>query len=810
MKSGPEKRNTTDLVLKAIDTSIKVYSGHLKMGGTNPDGCQINANSLYFTIAGKPFLPVMGEFHFSRYPRQYWEEEILKMKACGINIIATYIFWIHHEEIQGQWNWTGDRDLRHFVNLCAKHELYVFPRIGPYAHGECRNGGFPDWIWDMPNQRTDDPVYLSYARKLYTEIFNQIKGLLYKDGGPVIGIQVENEYWFGKAGEKHMMTLKNMAIEIGFDVPLYTVTGWKDASIPQDEFIPVWGGYADLPWELHTEKLPPMPEYFFHHIRNNEIMDDKLNLKVNGYNVDFSRYPYATCEMGAGIQITDHRRPVVSADDVCALSMVKLGNGSNLMGYFVFHGGTHPDGIKNTMQEVYGRPYKLEYPVKSYDFQAPIGEFGQIAESYQGFKIMHMFLNDFGQLLAPMISVLPQERPADISDKQTLRFAARVKDNAGFLFFNNYQRLTEMNDFEDCRIDLRLKKETLQIPRKPFAVKKGMYFIWPFNLKIADAVLKYATAQLLCKIRVSDTDTYFFFANNGVDAEYAFDAAAIRNIKVSNGEISSVNGRTYISGLKPDTDCVIQMVTASDIKVNIVTLTAEQAKHCWKGKVWGQQRVFLTKANLLFKQNSLGIYSSGNAQMSFSVYPAVNGGLFDGLSELPQRSDGLFTRYVLARQRKNVCVTLNVSTDRSKEQNKDNYKEWSIHIPQNALDGVSDLFLRIHYVGDTARAYIDGKLVADNFYNGLPWEIGLKRFAPEVFQTGLVVQITPMRDQSQIYLEDWAKISKGKEPNIQKIEVLSEYSASIVQSQLPSATVKKTALSLSNDWTRFKLNHVFA
>ena len=800
MKSGTEKRNTTELILKAIDTSVKVCSGHLKMGGTNPDGRRIDANNLYLTIAGKPVLPVMGEFHFSRYPRQYWEEEILKMKACGINIIATYIFWIHHEEIQGQWNWTGDMDIRHFVQLCAKHNLYVFPRIGPYAHGECRNGGFPDWVWEMPDKRTDDPVYLSYARKLYAEIFGQLKGLLYKDGGPVIGIQVENEYWQGKAGEKHMMTLKNMAIEIGFDVPLYTVTGWKDASIPQDEFIPVWNGYADLPWELHTEKLPPMPEYFFHHIRNNEIMDDKLNLKVNGYNVDFSHYPYATCEMGAGIQITDHRRPVVSADDVYSLSMVKLGNGSNLMGYFVFHGGTHPDGMKTTMQEVYGRPYKLEYPVKSYDFQAPIGEYGQISESYRGFKIMHLFLNDFGHLLAPMISILPEERPGDVSDKKTLRFAARVKEDSGFLFFNNYQRLTEMNNFENCRIDLKLGKETLLMPRVPFAVKKGTYFIWPFNFTMNDALLKYATAQLLCKINHNSVDTHFFFAIDGIDVEYAFDSTTIKSVKADGAKISSSNGRTYISGLKPGIDCIIHIVTASGVNADIVTLTAEQAKRCWKGQAWGRQRVFLTEANLLFGRNDLKVYSTNPAQMSFSVYPPAEEELFNGLHRLPRENNGLFTRYILTRPRKNAWETFNERSSVSASKNQKNgYKEWLIHVPQDVSNGTSDQFLRIHYVGDTGRAYINGKLVADNFYNGLPWEIGLKRFAPEVFQTGLVVQITPMREQSQIYLEDWAKVSKGQEPNIRKIEVLPEYSASIVQSQLPSVTVKRTALSLSSE-----------
>ena len=89
MKDGFGKRSKIELILNTADSCPKILTGHLKMGGTNPAGCQINANSLYFTIAGKPVLPVMGEFHFSRYPRQYWEEEILKMKACGINIIAS-------------------------------------------------------------------------------------------------------------------------------------------------------------------------------------------------------------------------------------------------------------------------------------------------------------------------------------------------------------------------------------------------------------------------------------------------------------------------------------------------------------------------------------------------------------------------------------------------------------------------------------------------------------------------------------------------------------------------------------------------
>lgn len=780
------------LFLKAEGAAAKVYSGHLRMGGSNPQGCRIDANNFYFTVAGKPVLPVMGEFHFSRYPWQYWEEEILKMKACGINIIATYIFWIHHEEIEGQWDWAGDKNLRNFVKLCDKHQLYVFPRIGPYAHGECRNGGFPDWLWEMPNKRTDDPVYLSYAKKLYIQIFNQLKGSLYKDGGPVIGIQVENEYWFAKAGEKHMITLKNMAREIGFDVPLYTATGWKDASIPQDEFIPVFGGYADLPWELHTQKLPPMPEYFFHHIRNNEIMDEKFGLKENGYHIDFSRYPYATCELGAGIQITEHRRPIVSADDVCALSIVKLGSGSNLMGYFVFHGGTHPDGALTTMQEIKDRPYKLEYPVKSYDFQAPVGEFGQISESYRSFKIIHMFLNDFGNILAPMVSVLPEKRPVDVADKKILRFAARVKDDSGFLFFNNYQRQTVMKGFKNCSVELKLQNETLSLPQKPFMLENGKYFIWPFNFKADDVLLKYATTQLLCKIRHDEIETYFFFAIDGIEPQYVFDSKTVKNIKITAGRIISANGATSVFDIKPGIDNIIDIDSATGKKIRIITLTEEQAKLCWKADIWGCERLFITKANLLFIQNYLKVYGTDSNQLSFSVYPAPEN-LSDENHKLLFERNGIFTRYILTAPFSQPKISV------TKLENEQNCKKWKLTFPDPAIDELNELFLRIHYYGDSASAYINGRLAADNFYNGTPWLIGLKRFAPEILQKGLILEINAMKDPSKIYLEDAAKMTGCKDSDISKIEIVPEFFAKIFQTHLTSITEKKKQLSFSSE-----------
>lgn len=168
----------------------------LPFGGSTLAGDTVAVNSRYLTRNGKPWFPVSGEFQFSRYRREDWKRELCKMKAGGVTLIASYIFWIHHEEAEGVWDFSGQRDLRAFAELCGKLELPILLRIGPWCHGECRNGGFPDWICfqDRFKTRTDDPTYLAYVRRWYRKLAEEVKGLLWSDGGPVIGVQIENEY----------------------------------------------------------------------------------------------------------------------------------------------------------------------------------------------------------------------------------------------------------------------------------------------------------------------------------------------------------------------------------------------------------------------------------------------------------------------------------------------------------------------------------------------------------------------------------------------------------------------------------------
>ena len=127
----------------------------------------------YLTKDEKPWFPVMGEIHFSRYRADLWEESLRKMKAGGLSIASVYVIWIHHEEEEGKFDFTGNRNLRGFLEAAKKVGISVFLRVGPWVHGEARNGGFPDWLQnksDTIDLRSDDPAYLSYVRRYWEQV----------------------------------------------------------------------------------------------------------------------------------------------------------------------------------------------------------------------------------------------------------------------------------------------------------------------------------------------------------------------------------------------------------------------------------------------------------------------------------------------------------------------------------------------------------------------------------------------------------------------------------------------------------------
>ena len=225
----------------------------------DPDGHRLGINETCLTFDGCPWYPIAGECHYSRLDPDSWDDALAMMAAGGVNVVSTYVLWNHHEDVEGSWDFTGRRDLRRFVERCAAHGLYVIVRIGPFCHGEVRNGGLPDWLYGKPYQvRSTDPGFLNKVRELYRRIAAQLEGLYYRDGGPIIAAQLDNEYmsssapwemttgvsreWVpgGDEGVSYLHALRDIASEQGIDVPVFTCTGWG-APVPED-MLPLWGG----------------------------------------------------------------------------------------------------------------------------------------------------------------------------------------------------------------------------------------------------------------------------------------------------------------------------------------------------------------------------------------------------------------------------------------------------------------------------------------------------------------------------------------------------------------------------------------
>ena len=478
-------------------------------------------------IDGRRVCPVMGEVHYSRIPADEWSGEVRKMKDGGVTVIACYVFWNHIEETEGLFDWSGQRNLRQFLEVCKAENMPVVLRVGPFCHGEVRCGGIPDWLFGKGcKMRSEDPVFLKYTERIYRQIFTQVQGLQWKDGGPVMAMQFDNEY---RGHGSYLMALKRMANEIGFDLPFYTRTGWPELAspVPFGEMIPLYGDYADGFWERSLEETAGnyYKAFNFKAFRSSTaIATEQLGDQKEKLNEGDEQYPYFTCELGGGMMTAYHRRPYVYPEDAYSMAIVKLGSGSNLLGYYMYHGGTNPDGKTwlNEMQRTPATNYN-DMPVKTYDFQAPLGEFGQNNPHYFMLRKIHLFMQDWGDILAPMEASFPCKQDIKKGDDSFLRWAVRSKDGSGFIFINNYERLQNLSAKKGVQLEAcGVKLPKLNIPA-------GTMCILPVNI---DGI-RYATAQLIAK---RDGKIYLEQIK-GIPTTLAVGNKVLRNVKAKGTNV---------------------------------------------------------------------------------------------------------------------------------------------------------------------------------------------------------------------------------------------------------------------------------
>src|SRR5215813_14034215 len=161
------------------------------------------AENGHFTLDGKPFQVISGEMHYPRIPRAYWRNRMRMAKAMGLNTITTYVFWNVHEPRPGAYDFSGNNDVAEFIREAQQEGLYVILRPGPYVCAEWEWGGYPAWLLKQKGivVRSSDPKFMTPAKALLKRLGQELAALQIENGGPIIAVQVENEY--GSFGSDH-------------------------------------------------------------------------------------------------------------------------------------------------------------------------------------------------------------------------------------------------------------------------------------------------------------------------------------------------------------------------------------------------------------------------------------------------------------------------------------------------------------------------------------------------------------------------------------------------------------------------------
>lgn len=693
----------------------------------------ISYNSLNFIKDGKPWFPIMGEYPYSRTDCNYWSDGMAKMKALGLDVVSTYVFWIHHEEIKGHFNFRGNNNLRKFVRNIKDAGMMMCLRIGPWIHAEARNGGFPDWMEKQSYKpRTNDKGYLQDVETFFTELYKQCEGYLYKNGGPIFAIQVENEYsqWGVQGngiGDEHINELIKMLKRIGFDVPVYMATGWGQAAV--GAAIPVWGGYCEAPWEYSNKELPPVDSYIISSNPNDENIGSDTGKKAMSADITKCNYPYATVELGAGVQVTKIRRPIVAGEDTGAIVLCKLAGGMSALGYYIFHGGIHPVGALTSTQEYRDADnlragFCCDLPERDYDFQAAIGQFGRMHAGAFELKLWNYFIKDFGGEICQMPLYLPVNK-TDPCDLKNLRYSIRRNGKSGYIFFNNYVRRYDMpqhtlNDFVFNADDELIKLHN-------FTLKNKQYCAFPFNLKLGGGLLKVATATPFCTLNNND---FVFWSEDG-NADY---------------------------------------IISEPIKGNIITLNKESAKKCFKFEFDGMQRLFMADGELF--ESELRLEYCYTNEPIIKVYPAPQNTPKDFKRMI---DDGIFAVYKYAE--KNTLKNLEKNTDLKasvlfkKLSENNQYTDYQIEINYNG-EKSDNVFINIEYGGDSIDIIIDGEKVTDSFYTGKGYEFGLKNYN---FPKNITARVHSMLKNDFVFTEIQPRFNGERAAYIDKISIETQF-----------------------------------
>jgi beta-galactosidase len=315
---------------------------------------QFDKNS--WMIDGNRVFIKSAAVHYFRLPRAEWDELLDKVKKAGCNCIETYIPWNWHEEAEGVWDFSNDKDLEAFLKKCEQRNLYVILRPGPYICAEWDFGGLPWWLSSKKNMkyRCYHESFLHYVDRYFDELVPRILPHLITSSGTVIMVQVENEFQaLGKPDKKYMEYLRDGLITRGINVPLVTCYGGVEGAV---EFRNFWS----------------------HAGEHAKILDERFEGQPKGV----LEFWIGWFEQWGGSKANQKTASMLEK----ALYELLM-EGFTAINYYMFFGGTNFDhwGGRTIGEHT--------FMITSYDYDAPLTEYLQETPKYQVIKRVHSFID---------------------------------------------------------------------------------------------------------------------------------------------------------------------------------------------------------------------------------------------------------------------------------------------------------------------------------------------------------------------------------------------------------------------------------
>jgi beta-galactosidase len=349
-----------------------------------PDGRphKFELRNKQFLIDGQPTQLIAGEMHFGRVLPEDWELRIKQAKAMGLNTISFYLFWNQVEKQEGQFDFSGANDVRRVLKLCQDNGIWAVLRPGPYCCAEVEYGGIPWWTLKYPDVRirSTDPRWLAWLARYISEVYKQVADLQVTHGGPLLMVQMDNEYGIvaresSDPSFEYLKRIHDIFTQVGFDVPLFTCDPGSTGE-----------------WRSEEARMPSLL------IGRNGLSGMRDQQSTAAANGDFPIYApeiYTGWFSGWG-QGIQHR---FSLGQLVTRVNFLLDQHDSFC-FYMFFGGTNWDF--NTGCNEY-------LPVQtSYDYDAPIDEAGRVTEKYR--TLRDLFIKRLGVNPPP----IPPDQPVAV------------------------------------------------------------------------------------------------------------------------------------------------------------------------------------------------------------------------------------------------------------------------------------------------------------------------------------------------------------------------------------------------------------